>query len=415
MSLNERLFLTGAIRSDRNSAFGANFKTVFYPKLAASWVVSEEPFFPRAGWLGQLRLRTAYGASGVQPGTIDAVQYFGPTSLRAENAETPGVVFTAIGNRGLRPERSTELEAGLDGTFWGGRLTTELTYYNKSSKDALVSRILPPSLGTGLTARFENLGEVRNTGVEALVNVQLLRRVAFGWDVSLNGSTNSNKLVSLGKVPPITTSSSIRQVEGYPLNGYWSRALRSFNDANGDRIITVNELVVDSLPSFHGYSIPRHELAFTNGFDFLNRRLRLAAMVDYKGGHKLYFNTERIRCSSRLNCAGIIDPNASLFQQARAVALREHPSRTIAGYFEDADFIRLREVALTVNAPERLARRLLRGRSVSATLAARNLGILWTKYGGVDPESNFSTGDTPADFQAAAPPSYFTLRFNLGL
>lgn len=414
VSFNERLFLTAAVRSDRNSAFGADFATVFYPKLGASWVVSEEPFFPGAAWLNQLRLRTAYGASGVQPGTIDAVQYFFPTSLRAENVESPGVVFSALGNPELRPERSAELEAGVDGTFWNSRLTTELTYYNKSSKDALVSRILPPSIGTGLTARAENVGRVANSGFEALLNAQLLRRDAFGWDVSLNGSTNRNKLVSLGGLPAIITSSSIRQVEGYPLNGYWSRPLKSFADTDGNGIIAVNELVVGDTAEFLGYSIPRHEIAVTNGFDFLNRRLRLTGLVDYKGGHKLYYNSERIRCSARANCQGLLDPNAPLFEQARSVALREHPSRTVAGYFEDADFIRLRELALTFTPGAELARRLLRARSLSATFAARNLGVLWTKYSGVDPESNFSTGDAPADFQAAAPPTYFTFRLNLG-
>ncbi len=414
VSFNERLFLTAAVRSDRNSAFGADFKTVFYPKLGASWVVSEEPFFPDASWLNQLRLRAAYGASGVQPGTIDAVQFFAPTSLRAENTETPGVVFSALGNRNLRPERSTEIEAGIDGTFWNSRLTTELTYYNKSSKDALVSRILPPSIGTGLASRAENVGRVRNSGVEALLNAQLLQRDAFGWDVSLNGSTNGNELVSLGELPSIITSSSIRQVEGYPLNSYWSRPLKGYADTDGNRIITVDELVVGDTAEFLGYSIPRHEVAFTNGFDFWKRRLRLTTLVDYKGGHKLYYNSERIRCSARANCQGLLDPNAPLFEQARSVALREHPSRTVAGYFEDADFIRLREVALTFNAADQLAQRLLRARSLTATLAARNLGVLWTKYSGVDPESNFSTGDAPADFQAAAPPTYFTFRFNLG-
>ena len=132
--------------------------TAFYPKIAVSWVASEEPFFPRLAWVDQFRLRSAYGASGVQPGTTDAVLYFSPTTASLESGDFPGVVFSALGNRELKPERSTEWELGADGTFWNGRLTTELTYYNKQSSDALVSRVLAPSLGTGLTSRFENVG-----------------------------------------------------------------------------------------------------------------------------------------------------------------------------------------------------------------------------------------------------------------
>src|SRR5688572_16983578 len=175
LSFNERLFVTGALRSDRNSAFGADFKTVIYPKFSASWIPSDESFFPQMGWLNELRLRSAYGASGVQPGTTDAVQFFSSTTARGEAGDQPAVVFSTLGNRELKPERSTELELGFDITAFDSRISAEVTRYMKSSKDALISRILPPSLGTGATARFENLGEVRNQGWEALITTQLMR------------------------------------------------------------------------------------------------------------------------------------------------------------------------------------------------------------------------------------------------
>ena len=417
VAIGDRLFVTGAVRSDRNSAFGADFKTVFYPKLAVSWVASQESFFPKADWVDQLRFRSAFGASGVQPGTIDAVRYYTGTAVRGESGEQPALVFSSIGNRDLRPERSTELEVGVDGTFWNSRVNTEVTYYNKRSKDALVSRVLPPSLGTGLASRFENLGEVRNAGFEALVSAQFLQRPAFGWDVTLNGSTNRNELASLGGVPSITTSSTLQQREGYPLNGWWSRELQGYEDKNGNGIIEYNadaalsEIAVSDTNRFLGYSIPRYELSLTNGFDFAQRRLRLAAMVDYKGGHKIYNNTERIRCASRLNCEGLISPDASLFEQARTVLVREHPSRSVAGFIEDGDFIRFRELSLSYT-PTNLP--VLRARNATLTLAARNIGVLWTKYTGVDPEAFATTGDAPSEFQAFAPPTFYTLRLTLG-
>jgi TonB-linked SusC/RagA family outer membrane protein len=419
VALRDRLFLTGAVRSDRNSAFGANFKTVLYPKLSLSWVASEEPFFPHYSWLNQLRFRTAYGASGVQPGTIDAVQYYSASTTRLESGDAPALVFATLGNRELRPERSTELEVGVDGTYWDSRVNTEFTYYNKSSKDALVSRTLPPSLGTGTTSRFENLGEVRNAGWEALINAQLIQRDAFGWDVTLNGSSNSNRLVTLGGVPNIISSSTQQQREGYPLNGWWSKGLTSWEDKNGDGIITYNanpalsEVVVTDTAVYLGNPLPKYELSLTNGFDFMQRRLHLGGMFDYKGGFKMYNNTERIRCASRNNCSGLINPGASLFDQARTVAVRDHPARTVAGFIGDGDFIRFRELNLTFTAPEQWAARL-RGRNLSITAAARNLGILWTKYDGVDPEAFGTTGDAPSEFQAFAPTTYYVLRLSLG-
>jgi TonB-linked SusC/RagA family outer membrane protein len=418
IGFGDRLFLTGAIRSDRNSAFGADFKTVFYPKLAASYVISQEGFFPKFSWLDQLRLRSAYGASGVQPGTLDAVQYFSATQGRAESGEVPAVVYSTLGNRDLRPERSTELEVGIDGTYFGGRVTSEITWYDKLSKDALVSKVLPPSLGTGATARLENLGEVRNRGVEALISAQLIQRRSFGLDVQLNLSHNDNTLQSLGGLPTIGTTQ--QQRAGYPLYGWWSRQLTGYEDKNGNGIIEYNasaalsEITVTDTSIFIGYSTPRTEAAYTTGLDFFNRALRFSAMIDYKGGMKIYNNTERIRCASRLNCDAIADKNASLFDQARAVMVREHPSRSVAGYFEDGDFLRFRELSATYQVPEKLVSGFFRGRTLTATASVRNLGILWTKYTGVDPEAFGTTGDAPSEFQAFGPPTYFALRLSFG-
>jgi outer membrane receptor protein involved in Fe transport len=413
IAFRDRLFVTGAVRSDRNSAFGANFKTVFYPKLAVSWVASDESFFPKYGWMNQLRLRTAYGASGVQPGTIDAVPYYSATTIRNESGDQPAVVLSTLGNVNLKPERSTELELGVDGTFLNSRLSSEITYYRKSSKDALISRGLPPSLGTGATSRLENLGEIRNSGFEALVNAQIIQRDAFGWDVTINAATNDNKIQSLGGLPSFGGSTQ-QQREGYPLNGWWSRTLTGYSDANNDGVITLSEISVDSAATFIGHPLPRYELSLSNGLEFWQRRLRFGAMVDYRGGHKLYNNTERIRCASRLNCSGLINPGASLFEKARTVLVREHTSRSTGAFIEDGDYIKLRELNLSFTAPERWAARFLNGRSISATLAARNVAVLWTKYSGVDPEAFGTTGDAPSEFQAFAPPAYYTVRFSLG-
>ena len=137
-------------------------------------------------------------------------------------------------------------------------------------------------------------------------------------------------------------------------------------------------------------------------------------MLDYKGKFKMYNNTERIRCLSRNNCSGLINPHATLFEQARTVAGRDHPAKTVAGFMEDGDFIRFRELNVSYSAPPSIVGRYLRGRTLTATGAVRNLGILWTKYTGVDPEAFGTTGDAPSEFQAFGPPTYFSLRLSLG-
>lgn len=124
--LRDRLFVTGAVRGDNNSAFGQDFEAVYYPKASLSWILSEESFFPKPGFLNQFRLRTAYGASGVSPGTNDALLFFSPRTANIADQGSPGVTFNAVGNPLLKPERAVELEGGVDISMFDSRLSVGL-------------------------------------------------------------------------------------------------------------------------------------------------------------------------------------------------------------------------------------------------------------------------------------------------
>jgi len=419
IAIRDRLFLTAALRTDQNSAFGTSFQNVKYPKLSASYIVSDESFFPKIPALSQLRLRATYGAAGTQPGPNDATRFFAASTVNVDKADLPGVVVSGIGNPNLKPERASEFEGGFDAKLFDSRINIEATYYSKVTKDALISRVLPPSAGVA-TSRFENLGSVKNAGLEGLINAQLVNSRKFGWDATFSASENNNKLVDLGAVPPII-GTLISQKAGYPLNGYWQRPIKSYADLNGDGIISYVpgcaaakncEVVTGDTAEYRGTSIPKYEMTLNNGFDLFNRAFRINTLFDYKGGFLGDNDTDRIRCQSRLNCREESDKSAPLSLQARAVALRDDPARTQDGFLEDGSFIRFRELSVTYSAPTNLATRMFRADAASLSFAARNLHV-WTKYTGVDPESSYGSGNVQSDFQTAAPPTYFTLRLNL--
>ena len=146
--IRDRLFLTAAVRTDQNSAFGTQFQRVFYPKLSASWILSDENFFPHIGWLDQLRLRSAYGASGVQPGATTSLQTFSAvtraintvTPGNATGTDTPGLIASALGNPALRPEKSAEFESGFESRLFNNVVNIDFTYYNKKTHDALIAQ-----------------------------------------------------------------------------------------------------------------------------------------------------------------------------------------------------------------------------------------------------------------------------------
>jgi len=425
ISYKDRLFLTGAIRSDKNSAFGANFQRVYYPKAGLSYVISDEGFFPKGSALSSLRLRGSYGASGRQPGPNDAIPFFGSLTSNIDGVDSPGLVISSLGNAKLKPERTAEVELGFDAGLANGRVSFEFTYYKKTSKDALIARTLAPSAGTA-TNRLENIGKTQNEGLEASINAAIVNNRNFGWDVTLSGSYNKGKIVSLGGNPP-NRGTANSDIEGYPIQGWWLRPY-TYQDKNADGIIawwapTVaggvstqdprNELFVGDTNVYVGSPLPPAEFTWYNTLDLFGRKLRIQALVDAKaGGYQLNGN-ERIRCQSRTNCRGDMDPTAPLEVQAAAVAVRQHPSATQFGYVEKTDFIRFRELSFTYTLPDSWARWFAADR-ISATLSGRNLGIL-TKYSGLDPESGYygTNIGVVSDFQTQPPGTYYTFRLNV--
>lgn len=200
--------------------------------------MSDESFFPKWDFLNQFRFRAALGSSGVQPGPNDALRFYAATTSNYRGVDQPAVIYSAIGNPNLKPERSTELETGFDAKFLNNRYSFELTYYRKKTQDAIISAIQPPSIGGPANLRV-NIGSVENQGWEALMSAQVLDRKNFAWDMSLNGSTNSNELISLGSTPP-QIGTVTRAVEGYPIFGLWARKITGWQDKNNDKILTYN-------------------------------------------------------------------------------------------------------------------------------------------------------------------------------
>ncbi|HEX8851602.1 MAG TPA: SusC/RagA family TonB-linked outer membrane protein [Gemmatimonadaceae bacterium] len=412
LSWEDRIYLTGAIRTDQNSAFGTNFQHVYYPKVNGAWVISREHFFPAIPGVTSLRLRAAVGASGQQPGPNDALQYYAANIFSVDQVDQPSVQLSTLGNPNLRPERATEAEGGLELHLLEDRVSYEGTYFNKLSRDALIAQVIPGSLGTGATTQFANLGAVKNLGFEHILRAAVFDRPYLRWDLTATYNTLTNRIVSLGPVP-FPPGGIIQQRVGYPLNSYWGQKILSYRDANGDGIISPSEVVVDPKTTYIGSSQPRYESVLDNSFEVLSHMLRINTVLDFKGGFVVRNGTERIRCQNRVNCTGVANPKASLFEQARAVALINDPARTSAGYNEKVHFTRLRELSFTFLPKQEWTQRFLRSDNTSLTLGIRNVHI-WTNYTGIDPESNYGQDDVQNDFQTLPPPTYFTLRLNLG-
>jgi TonB-dependent SusC/RagA subfamily outer membrane receptor len=262
LDLLDRYFLTAGVRVDGSSAFGADFGLEVYPKVSASYVISEEGFWPES--LGDVKLRGAYGFAGRAPGAFDAVRTWSPQSFRDQTAFTPA----NVGNPQLGPERTGELEVGFDGAFLNNRVTLDFTYYRQVTTEGLFNVGQAPSLGFG-GGQLENVGKLRNSGVEVGANVTVLNRPGLVWDVGTSVTTNNSEILDMGGIINYTL------VEGQP-----APVLR------GAKVMNPNEFAdpVIEFDAFFGPSEPTHIIGLHTTLE-LPRGISITALGEYVGGH----------------------------------------------------------------------------------------------------------------------------------
>jgi len=405
VAFRDRLFLTGAVRWDASSTFAPSERWQAFPKLSASYVLVDN----RPGALNNLRLRSALGWAGSQPGILNAYSQF-ITYTQLPFAGRPGFVNdVTFGNPNLRNERAREWELGADVGFLDGRVSTEATYYNRLVSDLLFFRPLPTS--TGFSRQFFPIGTMSNKGIELLLRTTNVDVPNLQWTSTMTYAHNKNLVESL-------TIQDFQSAGGYPnriragepagvfygsyaarncltgalLTDSLGRYRRSNQTADMGATLAIREALSggtcnDSLNKVIGDPNPKWMGSFLNEFT-LAKRVRLRALLDGVFGNKI------MNLSTRAQNAGIASNSKSYEREllpygdprklppgwnARTQGIFEH-------WIEDGTFVKLRELSAsyTLDAPP--VRRYFRD-GVDLTLSGRNLAV-WTNYSGYDPEIN---------------------------
>lgn len=383
-----RVFLTAALRGDDNSAFGENFNFVTYPKLSASWVVNEEPFF-HVPAVSALKLRAAYGSSGKQPDAFAAVRTFAP---RTGPGGTPAVTPQSIGNPDLGPERGTELELGFDVGLLQDRVTGGATFYNNKTTDAILLRDAAPSNGFP-GAQYVNAGTVASHGVELMLSGRALERRHFSVDAAGSFATNASRIESLGDLSFIARREISGYRQGYPVDAFFlKRVVSASLDATGAATNILCDAGPGAAPTscataprvFGGRSTPSR-LASINSTITMFDRFRLYGLVDYQGGFRKFNKEWWNRCPWGIdgNCPERVYPER--YDPVRIAEIQIGDIGTSGTALEDGSFAKLREVSLAYTMPTPLAARL-GARKGTLSIAGRNLHT-WTRYTGFDPEA----------------------------
>ena len=248
-SFRDRYFLTGVLRKDGSSRFGENNKWATFPAVSASWRISEEPFMHFSP-ISDLRLRAGYGVQGNQAVPAYASLLLlgsgtGYNYVLGSNGEKiiTGISPTRNANPDLRWEQTAQSNIALDYGFLDSRFTGSLEYYVKNTKDLLLEVNVPQPANVG--TRLENIGRVRNSGVELSLDSRLLDGGPLNWTAGLVFSAERNKVVDLGSRQYNVTGSvsgqgqsdqySQRILPGYALGTFYGPVYAGL-DANGKQL-----------------------------------------------------------------------------------------------------------------------------------------------------------------------------------
>ena len=397
---NDRLFVTGAMRFDRNSTFGADAPAQRFPKVSAAWVVSEEGFWSFEA-INLLRLRGAWGQSGRQPDATSNQNIYvavpGPGGTSAIKPSSPG-------NPGIEPEVSTELEVGFDFALLEDRLSGEFTHYWRKDESALLGIAVPTSWGFP-GAVDQNVGRIDNWGWEASVFARLYEGQAFTVDLDMSASFTDNEVKDLGGFPG---SEAVRIGLPYPYvltdnwvvsaqfepGGYFSNAFGQTLNAMCDegRSLAPDPGAPGAASRYGrlpgGAIRPCQEIVDIGlfaGRAFHTHTYTVGPRVTALGGDLVVFAL----AEGQYGRTGLdnLHMSAARFNNTKPARLENDPAWvaddrlnngvTDWGFYKglyDADFWKLREIGLTYSLPESLLRGV---QSASVGVSARNLWTIW--------------------------------------
>ncbi len=367
-NFQSRFYLSASVRRDGSSRFGAEKRFGNFWSVGVSWNMLQEKFLQSIGALSELRLRASYGVNGNQ----DIGDFVSRALYSAEDYnQSPGYVFSRYGNNMLTWEKNKPFNVGLDFGLLSNRVSGTVEYYTRKTSDLLLD--MPVSATNGATSLFSNVGEMRNSGWEFLVNTRNIvsRNNGFEWGTSFNISTLKNEITAL--TSPIIGDSYNRYlggdfyqlyVKGYagvdPQTGealWYTDATQAKTTNDYGKAIQYNQ--GSALPKFFG--------GLTNTFDYKGLSLRFLIYFNY--GNKIYDNwggnsnsdgsagfngsasMPRYTYNNRWQKPGDITDAPKIVYKGTQSGSSSYSSTR---FLYSGDYIRLRDVSLSYNLPQNI-------------------------------------------------------------
>lgn len=430
-----KYLLTLSGRVDGSSRFGANNRYGFFPAASIGWVLSKEDFLSENNTLSFLKVRTSYGLTGNA-----GISNFGHLGLfGTDNYNSlSGLIPSQIPNPDLGWESTRQVDFGLDYGFFKNRISGEIDYYQKKTKDLLLAVPVPAT--SGYTTQIQNIGSIENKGFEFIINTNNLSG-RFTWNTNLNFSINKNEVTSLG-TQTIIDNGSARYMNivkvGQPIGIFYGAEYAGVDPDNGDALWYVNEMdeneniinpeaTTNDFNSANfivlGQPTPDVIGAITNTVGF--KGVELAFTFQGVTGNKIHLigdqwmgangvwfdNQLKSQLASWKNPGDITD-----IPQARLAWDNGDQSRN-SRYLTTGAYMKLRSLILSYELPKSLISKAGLSR-MRVYVQGQNL-LTFTNYEGWDPEvstdflnDNITSG---CDFYSAPQPRSIVFGINIGL
>lgn len=417
--LKNQFFLTGAVRRDASSVFGANQRNQIYSKASASYVISSTEFWNElaiAKAFDLVKIRLAYGESGNLTG-IGAYSRFNTYSSNSFLGRSALNSSSTLANENVKPERQSEIEYGLDLGMLNNRIGLTVNVYNKKVTDLLINRQLAPT--NGFASLLDNFGALENRGYEVMLTLVPVQNKDLKWEMTTIYNRNRNKATKIGQALTLFSTNSgtpIGIVEGQPIGIFYG----TYFARNADGTFIVNAANIPQTARGTQTSVLNPTENLNNAGSVL-RRVIGDPNPDYTASLVNEVSYKKWNFRAQLDAVQGVDVFNADFRTRQGVgngkeAEKEQRGILPRGYIngiyaieewrvDDGSFVKLRELSVSYNVGK-----LKFINNLSINFSGRNL-ISWDNYKGYDPEVNSGGQSTllrGIDFGATPIPRTFS-------
>lgn len=403
-SFMNKYFLSASYRLDGSSRFHKDVRWGSFWSVGGSWRLKQEGFLANARWIDDLKLRVSYG----EQGNDNTSSYYGYQSLFSINDRNNGTLngawYSQLPNHNLKWEKNGNLNVGVDFGFFDNRLRGSVEYFLRQSSNLLFNVPFPQS--SGLSGRYENIGTMKNNGVEIQLSGDVMRKKNFTWTMDLNATHYTNKITKMpvdkdGK-PQEMISGTKKLSEGHSIYDFWLRDYAGVDKTNGDalyymtddkgNITTTNDRNKASY-YYCGSAIPALYGGFTNTLRFYG--FDVSIFLSYQIGGKFYDGNyaSLMHAGARgthwhkdiLNSWSETNPNSDI---PRVDYNNSNQAIGSSRWLTDASFLSLRNITVGYTIPKTLLNKI-GFQAIRVYATGDNLALLSARKG-MDPQQSFA-------------------------